>query len=47
MFQKKMDEIQQRVLNTICYIDDILVAGQSDGGHLETLDIELNYRTMV
>ena len=32
-----MDAILQRVPNTICYIDDILVTGRSDQEQLENL----------
>ena len=38
LFQKVMDTILQGILNTICYIDNILVTGASHQEHLQDLD---------
>ena len=37
ILQKAMDSILQGVINTICYIDDILVTGRSDQEHMKIL----------
>ena len=37
MFQKIMDTILQGIPNVICYIDDILITGEDDTTHLNTL----------
>jgi len=38
IFQRAMDTLLQGVPNVICYIDDLLVTGQSDEEHLRNLE---------
>ena len=38
VFQRTMDTILQRIDGTACYIDDIIVMGQSDDEHLAHLE---------
>ena len=38
MFQRAMDIIMQGITGVICYIDDILVTGETDEQHLERLE---------
>ena len=37
LFQRTMDTILQEIPNTICYLDDILVTGNSAETHLKSL----------
>ena len=37
LFQKMMDVVLQGIPGVICYIDDILVSGKDDEGHLKSL----------
>ena len=37
IFQKTMDILLQGVPNALCYIDDIIITGQDDKAHLQTL----------
>ena len=37
LFQKTMDTILQGKKKVICYIDDILITGENDQEHLQTL----------
>ena len=41
LFQKAMDGILQGIPHCICYLDDILVTGQSDAEHLQNLETVL------
>ena len=38
LFQRAMDIILQGISGVICYIDDILISGESDEQHLDRLD---------
>jgi len=38
IFQHAMDTLLQRVTNVICYIDDLLVTGETDEEHLQHLE---------
>ena len=38
IFQRTMDIILQGIPHTICYIDDILITGVNDQGHLANLE---------
>ena len=38
IFQHTMDSILQGLPRVICYLDDILITGVSEGGHLENLE---------
>ena len=40
LFQRNMDTILQGIPNTICYLDDILVTGNSTEAHLKNLEEE-------
>ena len=42
MFQKLMDTLLQGVPQVVCYIDDILVTGGTEGEHLSNLEEVLN-----
>ena len=43
VFQRAMDTILQGLPNVICYLDDILVTGDSDEKHLENLWLVLEH----
>lgn len=38
LFQRAMDSVLQGIPGVICYLDDILVTGESDTAHLENLE---------
>lgn len=43
VFQRAMDTVLQRLPSVICYLDDILVTGETDEKHLDNLQRVLEH----